>query len=172
MPEQGDPPVCAGQRAGEADDAFDRAEQRREQRFMFMQTARQGLRMPAVTGKVEGDRDHAVARGSRRERLHQLLRAGKPMRDDDDRTCPVAAVGDCGAGRPEHRDRDRVDVAASDFQPLAGGLEGAQRLAGQQQRGQREQHDAQGGRQRAHGCLQPIRAARGQCRRRPAPTDR
>ena len=166
MPEQCDPPVCARQRAGEADDAVERTEQCREQRVMVLQAAGQGLRMPAVTGKVEGDGDHAVARGGRREGLHQLLRAGEAVRDDDDRSLP----GGRATGRPEHRDRDGIHVAAGDFESPAGGLEGAQRLAGQQQRSQRGERHPQGGWQPTHRGARPVRAARARCLRRPART--
>ena len=46
-----------------------------------------------MTQKVEGDRCIAVPRQRDGERLHQLLRAGKSMGNDDDRR--GAAAGLC-----------------------------------------------------------------------------
>ena len=94
--------------------------------------------------EVEGDRDQPVARGRRRERLHQLLRAGEAVRDDDHR--PRAGA----AGRAEHRYRDRIRMTAQHLDALAGRLQGPQRLAGQQQPAQREQHAADQGHATAH----------------------
>ena len=69
-------------------------------------------RVAAMAEKVEGHGDIAVARQRFRERLHQLLRSGKAMRDDDDR-------GGGAGRRPENRDRGFADGGSGDDQALA-----------------------------------------------------
>ncbi len=61
------------------------------------------LRIAPVPGEVEGHRGVAIAREGERERLHQLLRSGEAVGDDDHGTDP-------GLGRAENADRCPFDV--------------------------------------------------------------
>ena len=98
VPEQGEPAVAQG--AGERENADRLVHERPGRPALAGDAAREGLRMAAVAGKVEGDGDEAVAGEGGREGGHERLRAGKAVRHDDDGrgTASLGAVDRCGRG--------------------------------------------------------------------------
>ena len=82
MPEQGEAAVAQGAREGENAERL--VHQRPGRPSLARDVARERLRMASVAGKVEGDRDEAVAGEGGREGGHEGLRAGEAVRDDDD----------------------------------------------------------------------------------------
>ena len=85
MTEHRQPSVGAWQRTGELRDGAQRFEQSTVVRRIIRQTAGQLAGVSTMAGKIEGDRQIAVAGQGQRERQHQLLRSSEAMGDHDQR---------------------------------------------------------------------------------------
>ena len=108
MAEYRKPAVAARQLAWRSrDDLAKFCQQCRGDRLAFGDVAAHRSRVTAMAEKIEGHGDVAVARQRFREGLHQLLRAGKTVRDDDNR-------GRGGGLRLENRDRRFADDGLGD----------------------------------------------------------
>ena len=84
MSEQCQPAVA--ERACERRDVAKLMEKSAQAGVLIGEAAGQRLRIAAVTAKIERGGDIAVAGQCQREGLHQLLRAGESMGDDDHRS--------------------------------------------------------------------------------------
>ena len=79
------PSVSAWQRTGECGDGGQRFEQIAVMRRIIRQTANQRARVSPVAGKIESNRQIAVASQGQREWQHQFLRSGEAMGDHHQR---------------------------------------------------------------------------------------
>ena len=107
------PPVHAGQRAGEIGDAAQFRHQRGGRAVLGRHVAGHRARIAAMAEKIERHRHIAVPRQRGRERAHQRTRAGEPVRDHH------GGRGRLGCG-PGDGDGRGADGGGLDPQPRIG----------------------------------------------------